>query len=89
MARLVVKISQMRNIPIMPHFFDDWVTTIYKDQFLGSVLRRSMFHWFDACLQRAPIINDVSSAPVSGVQRASVGGGLGYSPPSPAPSGAM
>ena len=62
MARLVVKISQMRNIPIMPHFFDDWVTTIYKDQFLGSVLRRSMFHWFDACLQRAPIRLTISDA---------------------------
>ena len=35
------------------------------------------------------VINDVSSAPVSGVQRATVGGGLGYSPPSPMPTGAM
>jgi hypothetical protein len=35
------------------------------------------------------VINDVSSAPVSGVQRASVGGGLGYNPPSPASTGAM
>jgi len=35
------------------------------------------------------VINDVSSAPVSGVQRATVGGGLGYTPPSPAPTGAM
>ena len=35
------------------------------------------------------VINDVSSAPVSGVQRASVGGGLGYSPPSPPSTGAM
>jgi hypothetical protein len=32
------------------------------------------------------IVNDVSSAPVSGVQRATVGGGLGYYPPTP-PSG--
>lgn len=35
------------------------------------------------------VINDVSSAPVSGVQRATVGGGLGYYPPSPSPQGAM
>jgi len=35
------------------------------------------------------IVNDVSSAPVSGVQRASVGAGLGYNPPSPASTGAM
>lgn len=30
------------------------------------------------------VVNDVSSAPVSGVQRATVGGGLGYYPPAPA-----
>src|SRR6185312_7924486 len=30
--------------------------------------------------------NDVSSAPVSGVQRATVGGGLGYYPPAPSPA---
>jgi hypothetical protein len=35
------------------------------------------------------VINDVSSAPVSGVQRASVGGGLQYYPPAPPPTGAM
>jgi hypothetical protein len=29
------------------------------------------------------VINDVSSAPVSGVQRATAGGGLGYYPPAP------
>jgi hypothetical protein len=29
------------------------------------------------------VVNDVSSAPVSGVQRASVGGGLQYYPPAP------
>lgn len=33
------------------------------------------------------VINDVSSAPVSGVQRASVGGGLQYYPPNPGASG--
>ena len=32
------------------------------------------------------VINDISSAPVSGVQRATVGGGLGYYPPAPAPA---
>jgi hypothetical protein len=35
------------------------------------------------------VVNDVSSAPVAGVQRASVGGGLGYQPPSPPSTGAM
>jgi hypothetical protein len=35
------------------------------------------------------VINDVSSAPVAGVQRASVGGGLGYYPPAPPPAVTM
>ena len=35
------------------------------------------------------IINDVSSAPVSGVQRATVGGGLGFYPPQGTPVGGM
>lgn len=34
------------------------------------------------------VVNDVSSAPVSGVQRATLGGGLGYYPPAPAAAGA-
>jgi hypothetical protein len=34
------------------------------------------------------VVNDVSSAPVSGVQRASVGGGLQYYPPAPGAAGA-
>lgn len=32
------------------------------------------------------LVNDVTSAPPAGVQRATVGGGLGYYPPAPAPS---
>lgn len=35
------------------------------------------------------VINDVSSAPVSGVQRATVGGGLGFYPPAPPSSTGM
>lgn len=34
------------------------------------------------------IVNEVTSAPVSGVQRTTAGGGLGYYPPAPAPAGA-
>lgn len=34
------------------------------------------------------IVNEVTSAPISGVQRATVGGGLGYYPPNPQPAGA-
>ena len=34
------------------------------------------------------IVNEVTSAPVSGVQRTTAGGGLGYYPPAPAPQAA-
>jgi hypothetical protein len=33
------------------------------------------------------VVNEVTSAPVSGIQRTSVGGGLQYYPPNPAPAG--
>ncbi|MGP8106598.1 MAG: hypothetical protein ACLQLE_11990 [Desulfobaccales bacterium] len=53
--RLVVKVSQRLNLPILPYFTDDWVANLYKDHFLGSILRRSMLNWFSECLRRAPI----------------------------------
>lgn len=33
------------------------------------------------------LVNDVSSAPLSGIERTTVGGGLGYYPPAPMPAG--
>ena len=33
------------------------------------------------------VVNEVTSAPISGVQRSSVGGGLQFYPPAPAPAG--
>lgn len=53
--RMVVKVSQKRDIPILPYFTDDWVVTAYQDHPLGTWLRRSMRFWFDECLKRSPI----------------------------------
>ncbi len=55
MLRTVVKISQLRDIPILPYFTDDWITTLFKDDFLSLPLRRSLLYWFDECLKRAPV----------------------------------
>ena len=61
-VRLVVNVAKWRNIPIMPHFFDDWVNTLYKDHFLAGLLRGSMFHWFHECLRLAPISLTISDS---------------------------
>ncbi len=55
--RTVVKVSQWRNIPIVPYFTDDWITTQYRDDPLLRIWhRRSMQHWFNECLKRSPIV---------------------------------
>jgi hypothetical protein len=54
--RTVVKVSQFKDIPIVPYFTDDWVSTLYKDDFFFRIWhRRSMLYWFDECLKRSPI----------------------------------
>lgn len=53
--------------------------TATRYELSGSSSAAGTFDW---------IVNDLSSAPTAGVQRASLGG-LRYNPPSPAPAGAM
>ena len=63
--RLSVKVSRRWDIPIVPYFTDDWISTIYKDNILGPVLRRNMHHWLNECFKRAPICltpNDTMNA---------------------------
>jgi glycosyltransferase involved in cell wall biosynthesis len=55
MLLTVVKVSRWRNIPIVPYFTDDWVTSLYKGSLLNGLLRKSMQYWFDECLRRSPV----------------------------------
>jgi hypothetical protein len=54
-VRAVVKVSRLRNIPIIPYFTDDWVTTLYENHKLGWFLRHSLKYWFHECITRSPI----------------------------------
>lgn len=55
--RTVVKVSRWKNIPIVPYFTDDWITTQYRDDPLFRIWhRRSMQYWFNECLKRSPIV---------------------------------
>lgn len=54
-VRLVVKVSELRNIPIIPYYTDDWVATLYEDHKFKQLLRYSLKHWFNRCLERSPI----------------------------------
>ncbi len=54
-VRLVVNVSELRNIPIIPYYTDDWITTLYEDHKFSRLLRRSLDHWFNKCVERSPI----------------------------------
>jgi hypothetical protein len=54
-VRLVVNVSELRNIPIIPYYTDDWVATLYEDHTFRRLLQHSLHHWFNKCLERSPI----------------------------------
>jgi len=62
MLRLAVIISEKCNVPLVPHFTDDWLTTQYNDCFGSALLRRNMFMWLCRALQRSPIRLAICSA---------------------------
>jgi len=61
--RTVVKVSQYKNIPIVPYFTDDWINTLYKDDAIFRLWhRRNMLYWFKECLHRSPISMTICDA---------------------------
>lgn len=62
MLRTVVIASQLYDIPILPYFTDDWISTLYKGKYFDTLLRRSMLYWFSECLKRAPYRITISDA---------------------------
>jgi glycosyltransferase involved in cell wall biosynthesis len=53
--RTVTQIAERWKLNAVPYFADDWISTLYREYVLGSVLRRSIRRWFDRCLAVAPI----------------------------------
>jgi len=63
--KFVVQISRELGIPVVPHFLDDWPTTIYRNGPASKMLRRRADQYLAAILKRSPIrmvISDMMGA---------------------------
>lgn len=54
MMSAALQLSKLFNIPIVPHFMDDWPGTLYVGQAPGFILRRILRNKLDKVLSRAP-----------------------------------
>ncbi|RYD86071.1 MAG: glycosyltransferase [Verrucomicrobiaceae bacterium] len=53
--RIAVKLARTLEVPIVPHFTDDWAATLYEEAFFSGALRRSLHKWLRAALDLAPV----------------------------------
>ena len=60
--RLAARIAQSERIPLIPHFTDDWVNSIYPRGPFHSALRRSFKHWQRCCLDLSTARMTISDA---------------------------
>lgn len=56
MMKLAVELSKKLDIPIVPHFMDDWGGNLYPNGELGGFARRSVSRSFDRVITRSPNI---------------------------------
>jgi glycosyltransferase involved in cell wall biosynthesis len=52
MLRLVLGLSRRHDLPVLPHFMDDWPTTLYRHQ-IGGYARRTLDRLLDRVLARS------------------------------------
>ncbi len=53
--RLCFQVATELNLPIVPHFMDDWPSTIYRSSPLSFLLRPKLAEWLKRCLTRSPM----------------------------------
>jgi glycosyltransferase involved in cell wall biosynthesis len=53
--RLSFQIAAQFDLPIVPHFMDDWPTTIYDNAALSFLLRPKLKSWLKRCLERSRV----------------------------------
>ena len=53
--RLAYQVADRLEVPIVPHFMDDWPSTIYRRFPLSLLLQRNLVLWLDRCLAFSPI----------------------------------
>jgi hypothetical protein len=54
-TRLVVSLSRRLDLPVVPHFMDDWMGTLFTDGQLRGFARREVNRLLDAVLERSPV----------------------------------
>lgn len=59
---LAERISKRYNLPILPHFFDDWPNAIYKDAEWAWILRLIFERWFKRFMRRCSSIICIGDA---------------------------
>ena len=52
--RVTVRLAEYASVPIVPHFTDDWISTQYRDAFMGARMRREMMCWLNRTFARSP-----------------------------------
>ena len=55
LMRLAVKISERFDIPLVPHFTDDWITTQYQKCVGANLIRSNMMYWLNKLLEANPV----------------------------------
>ena len=48
--RVAVKVARWQEIPLVPYFTDDWISTQYEHVLLRHLLRKNLAFWFRQCL---------------------------------------
>jgi hypothetical protein len=53
-SRLCVQLSRRLDIPIVPHFMDDWPTTLHEGALMATSLRRRVLRTLQELMDRSP-----------------------------------
>ena len=53
--QLIIDLAQYFEIPIVPHFMDDWISTLYQTSVLKNFLRNEMQRRLAIILERSPV----------------------------------
>ena len=55
MTKIVASLAERLDLPVVPHFMDDWPSTLFADGQLGGLARRQVERSLARVLERAPL----------------------------------
>lgn len=62
MIRLTIELSRRLNLPVVPHFMDDWITSLYSSGELSGRARVRVNGLFEQVLRRSPALLAIGEA---------------------------